>query len=752
MASVRLDQNGECVDIMSVEHLLPLDSSDACDDFGEPDILPRIGDDYQLEIPPSIEKSLYISYTRNSTNAQNGVHSHHNFFIGLPIPVVWINPGGGCMRQDTWEELKIASNFSSSEVNSIKESENLPTEDKFHQSCDRGYFLVLELPSDFWSDIEKDSFLLGLYIFEKNFVQLRQFIESKEIGAILSFYYGKFYGSENYRRWSEGRKVRNKRYVHGQKIFSGLRQEELISRILPSMSEECQNALVEVSKSFGEGKLSLQDYVSSLKAVVGIKVLIEAFAIGKGKQDLTRMALETSRSNQVVAMRPEIPTGRAWSSLTASEVIKFLTGDYRLSKARSNDLFWEAVWPRLLARGWHSEQPKDQSFIAGLKHGLVFLIPGVRKFSRRKLVKGDHYFDSVSDVLSKIAKEPELLEIEAEEDHDLPTIQRHCYLQPQTPNRNSDIMKFAVVDTSLTDGKPYKLKELRSLPFEISSMLTSRNCSKVSEESTDETTDESDSVNTMHVDSGETDNASIQTTKFNGEMLPGRKDLDANAPYQDIHSISPDVDNMLLSSLKNKKYLHLDKRSRKVVNSRLCRKQKQENVDIIAPITKRHRELTACSCEETRNGLIHSSRVPGSENKISSCFSGIHELSEYTSIEVGSSHDKWSSTISPKGSPIGSVECTPNRNVDAAEAPLENPQTQISIDLNFPQVPPDLENGFLATESQNSSATEASYKQKPNMNMRRHSTRNRPPTIRALEALANGFLTANRRRSKSSSS
>lgn len=261
MASVSLDQNGDCVDKMSVEHLLPLDSSDACDDFGEPDILPRIGDDYQLEIPPSTEKSLYISYPRNSTDAQIGVHSHYYFFIGLPMPVVWINPRGGCMKQDTWEEPNIASDLRSSEVNSIKESENLPTEDKFHQSSDRGCFLTPGLPSDYWSYIEKDSFLLGLYIFEKNFVRLRQVIESKEIGSILSFYYGKFYGSEDYRRWSEGRKMRNKRCLDGQKIFSGLRQQELMSRILPSMSKECQSALLEVLERIisayttcGEGK------------------------------------------------------------------------------------------------------------------------------------------------------------------------------------------------------------------------------------------------------------------------------------------------------------------------------------------------------------------------------------------------------------------------------------------------------------------------------------------------------------------
>ncbi|KAL0414716.1 UNVERIFIED_CONTAM: hypothetical protein Sradi_1673300 [Sesamum radiatum] len=179
-----------------------------------------------------------------------------------------------------------------------------------------------------------------------------------------------------------------------------------------------QSGLLIVSKTFGDEKMSLADYVSSLKAMVGMDILVEAVGIGKGKQDLTGMALEPSRSNQVIPARPEIPTGKACSSLTTTEIIKFLSGDYRLSKARSNDLFWEAVWPRLLARGWHSEQPKDQGYVAGSKHCLVFLMPGVKKFSRRKLVKGDHYFDSVTDVLSKVAKDPGLIELDAEEDHE----------------------------------------------------------------------------------------------------------------------------------------------------------------------------------------------------------------------------------------------------------------------------------------------------------------------------------------------
>ena len=209
-------------------------------------------------------------------------------------------------------------------------------------------------------------------------------------------------------------------------------------------------------------------------------MLIEAVGIGKGKQDLTGKATEPIKTNHVFSLRPEIPIGKACSSLSSADIIKYLRGDFRLSKARSSDLFWEAVWPRLLAKGWHSEQPKDHG-VCGSKPSLVFLIPGVKKFSRRRLAKGNQYFDSVSDVLNKVASDPGLLELEIEaaessehkedkweppekQDFDgLSKKQRHCYLQPHNSNRNQNLMKFTIVDTSMVHGV-YLFKLLVYLP------------------------------------------------------------------------------------------------------------------------------------------------------------------------------------------------------------------------------------------------------------------------------------------------
>lgn len=148
------------------------------------------------------------------------------------------------------------------------------------------------------------------------------------------------------------------------------------------------------------------DYVVSLKTIVGIGILMEAVGLGKGRQDLARTASENSRSSRASRVLPDC------SSLSPSEIIEFLRGDRWLNKARSSDLFWNAVWPRLRARGWHTIRPCNQVY--GGKGSLVFLMPGVKKFCRKKLVKGDQYFDSVTEVLSRVAQDPRLIGLGSE--------------------------------------------------------------------------------------------------------------------------------------------------------------------------------------------------------------------------------------------------------------------------------------------------------------------------------------------------
>ncbi|XP_059632715.1 uncharacterized protein LOC132275273 [Cornus florida] len=818
MDLVQLNHNVDCIEDTSAEQLLSPVASDAYNVFGDPEMFPRVGDQYQVEVPSLITESEYLSYMRNPTDAEIISVVPRDFLMGLPMPIMWINmevenvkcemvKSSGYSSDDSNKNGSLRSeSMSETETNVKDEDSKLKVESsgialhygigvgestylaleqevrsKMHQKCrGPGYCLVPGSLGDSWSDIEEAGFLLGLYIFGKNLVQVKKFIESKKMGDVLSFYYGKFYRSDGYCRWSDCRKMRSRRCVYGQRIFTGLRQQELLSRLLPHLSEGCQNTLLEVSKTFGEGKISLEEYVSTLKAMVGMKNIVEAVGIGKGKQDLTGFAMEPPKSNHAISARPEIPIGKACSSLTPGEIIKFLTGDFRLSKARSNDLFWEAVWPRLLARGWHSEQPKNQGYAAGSKHSLVFLVPGVKKFSRRRLVKGNHYFDSVSDVLSKVASDPGLLELDNEADEanrnkeecvwttetkleqdDLSNRQRHCYLQPRTPNRNiDDLMKFTVVDTSLADGKTFKVRELRPLPVSVSKVISSRIPSEESDGDTSEmSTDESDYGDTFSFDQKGTNNS--KPTKFISDMgiFSDGKNLEFGASNQEVPINGPESTNAPLKNSKDHKCE--EKQPRKAAKCNVSRKLKQESLNYLAPVTKRRRRLSACSRAETNHGTVSFSVSTGLEQEKRSCCSDTPESSETNFSEMGSSQKRMSSTSSSKGSPIDCSET--NFNV---EHPYEKPQSVTLIDLNLPHVTPDFETGEIfmmeSREGQDDQTSKkpddsdalktsmgmASCEQQSNMNSRRQSTRVRPPTARALEALASGFLTINRRQKR----
>ncbi|KZV24014.1 hypothetical protein F511_08975 [Dorcoceras hygrometricum] len=794
MASVHENQSRDCSDKMLDEQLHPSNfdnfgetetlprissnSADSCDEFGEPDILPRIGDQYQAQIPDLIEASNYI---------------FHNPSVGSPLPLPSTDQVKHSVKTETYSEhkdaiesdtdsncdiLKIGIKSLCHPRNPVGKSDDQSSTEKLRRSSGQGDLMFPGLSSEYWSDAEKAGFLLGIYVFEKNFVEVRRFIDTKEMGAILSFYYGEFYGTDVYRKWSEGRKTKSKKCAYGRKIFSGLRQQELLSRILSGLTEECRSALLEVSKRFGDEKMSLAKYVASLKAMIGMSALVGAVGIGTGKQDLTRMAMEPSRSNQAVQMRPEIPTGKACSSLTTEEIIKFLSGDYRLSKARSNDLFWEAIWPRLLARGWHSEQPKDQVYAVGSKHCLVFLVPGVQKFSRRKLVKGDHYFDSVTDVLSKVAKEPELIELHTEEDgttksqedhrctsgrgveeddSDQSSRQRHFYLQPRTPLRHSGATKFTVVDTSLPDGK---LREIRSLSTEISNILTyGKRTTVMDEDSSYESAYESETMSSVLLNSSVIDRVSDRPNKSGAEMLPRKKENVGGTMHQDSHDASSDIS---LISLKKKKNLSGNKESRNVVEPLLSRKPKKGNKPYSAPTAKQRKKTISGSHEETRDHKACTLTSTRLDNEISSCCSGIHGSAEKFSTEMVPCENKLASTGSPNCSAAENVECNPNTSTHSTEFSQVNPhKSQTLIDLNMPQVFQS-ENGIFSTESskeQNTSILksddqplpkvspiQATSEQQSTTNSLRHGTRNRPPTTKALEARANGYLTVNRRR------
>ncbi|XP_028550017.1 uncharacterized protein LOC110102088 [Dendrobium catenatum] len=517
--------------------------------------------------------------------------------------------------------------------------------------------------------------------------------------------------------------------------------------------------LTMATKTFNEGRATLEKFVSKIKTAVGLHVLVEAIGIGKGTQDLTGVALDHVRANPAISLHPEIPVGRACSSLTSADIIKFLTGDFRLSKARSNDLFWEAVWPRLLARGWHSEQPRDHGSLR-FKNSLVFLVPGVKKFSRKRLVKGTHFFDSVSDVLSKVASDPKLLELDVEEvksgsrvkegngwDADAKVCQngsssnrlRHCYLHPRRPSCNSERMKFTVVDTSLVPREgSFKVMEVRSLPLGVNS-------------SYDPFADSQESRSESSSETGDsTDISDAEDDSNSGAFVEKKPEDNGTTQFELPRSLIP-FPNAATSNgfaLDDKHFVRLKDDTTVELRCQNSWRVRSGQANCSAPTIKR-RNLTACN--------------RGTDRRVCSVIKNIQLDKREISKAV---RTKAAGTFFPDASPFQEktnlyhnfMSKEVNGLAGMKNLPEDKLKSRTSFDLN--NLPPDAvvaessSNEFKTEDLPQSSAgkqhvgNEVSIQnsnyvpadEHPSTGIRRQSTRNRPPTAKALEALASGLL------------
>ncbi|KAH7578395.1 hypothetical protein JRO89_XS01G0376300 [Xanthoceras sorbifolium] len=909
MDSMHLDNNMESIEDESDEQSLSSYSADIDEILGDQQVLPRVGHQYQAEIPPCAMEDDHLQLINESNESEILVILPSCFALGLPIPLMWANSEveniNGTVDFENSEQSQIRSNDEHAEakvqsldtvldygrdvvgylnLQSTTGSDQmdvafvLPQESKTKlDRVERGLYPLPGSLGEPWKEIEQEIFLLGLYIFGKNLSLVKRFVESKGMGDVLSFYYGKFYKSDAYRRWSECRTLKSRRFIHGQKIFTGWRQQELLSRFFSQVSEECKNTLLEVdycflaqlalssvgnnfvlkrwknrtsgraknsftinlmwrkftpcasvccstaalwqlpvsifrlwllkhifaesretnmnrvktivncsngkgkakntdSRKFGEGKMSFEEYVFTLKSTVGVSRFIEAVAIGKGKQDLTGTAMEPVKTNHMVSVHPEIPVGKACSSLTSADIIRFLTGDFRLSKARSSDLFWEAVWPRLLARGWHSEQPKDQG-IFGSKNSLVFLIPGVKKFSRRRLVKGDHYFDSVSDVLNKVASDPGLLEIELEaakasehkEEHKLDqsmkqnsdglSNKRQHYLQPRKSSYNRHLMQFTIVDTSLFQGagRP-KVRELRSLPVETASVSTPSSLSSESDQDTSEDSeDEIEETNTANLSDHVTDRGAFADS--------------SHCAYGILNNIMPNTHISTIVAVENHENHSMSPLSdAQQVNTTNHQFYQKESSDHLKSSATEQQNLCACNHGESSCSIGNISEDRKPDESVSHFRSNSNDMCDMV-IHLGPPQNLSPASSLAKGRSDRSDDCNVIENCLDREVSLKNHEHPTLIDLNVPQVSSDFGNdepfvtGIVqkndnSCENKSSILSESNHQvervkladsrttidQQPIMNNRRQSTRNRPLTTKALEAFAYGYLSPKRKR------
>ncbi|GMP40241.1 hypothetical protein CsSME_00010766 [Camellia sinensis var. sinensis] len=816
MNSGQLDHNGKCLEELSSEQLLPSDSPDISDIFGDPQVFPRVGNEYQVEIPPMLTESEQCQLQRNPADTGFIFDISHCFLMGLPIPVTWVddkinNHGNeriGVNRKSVdsvnaneslgskkVKKSQLVSNKKGLKsktldvsVDNGKKLKSVSSESAMAGICrsKRSCLVPGLLGDSSWTDVEVNSFLLAIYIFEKNLFQVKRFMESKEMGEILSFYYGKFYGTNEHRRYSDWRRMlKSKKCKIGQNFFTGWRQQELLSRLLPHVPGEAKCTLVEVSNAFAEGRSSLEEYVHSLKTATGVPILIEAVGIGKGKEDLTNLSTEPTKNNQVFPVQVEIPVGKACSSLTPVEIIRFLTGDFRLSKARSNDIFWEAVWPRLLARGWHSEQPKSGSYVS--KHQLVFLVPGVKKFSKKKLVKGDHYFDSVSDVLSRVASEPKLIELEAEEPsvvsnskeaHERdpepePTLnhsdpadhQQHCYLKPRVSTFSPTLAKFTIVDTSLVYlTKSRKVTEVRSLPADIQKTSTlSIYLTETDSESSGDSADEPESSDML-----------LKDQKKIKSYNHAKGMADNSNSNQRMPINCSDVAKKLVENYQDQQTGLSNEQSR-IIKNQFSQTVGPGCSSLLLPVMKQ-RTLASCVKDDASCSLAKFMVGFGVKEVDPNFMSSSPNVSQ-----VGRFHAK---VLSSKSSAEGSSKKESSEGVlhensyvmKISDLKSEKPQSRPVIDLNITQVPSDAENDeshmmevddslqnpnahVLGSSSDNhelmdkpavlsNSIDVNAAEEAPIVNPIRQSTRNRPLTPKVVEAIANGMLSTKRKRRK----
>lgn len=254
METEKLNQNGDSTIDLSDDQSLNAESSDACGVFNEPELVPRVDDEYQVEIPALVTGPEYDHYLKSPIDVKNRGHVPFDFCLGLSVPVTWsknvnkVNEVLNNGEQDISGYSNDAFNTSAPlKFESVKEKL-----DPYQGLCK---FLVPGICGDVWNGIEEESFRLGLYIFGKEFSQLKRFVGSKKMEDILLLYYGRFYSSLEFTRWTKitkRRKVKSKKWAYGQRIFSGSRLEELISRILSQVSEECKKELKEVFNRYFE--------------------------------------------------------------------------------------------------------------------------------------------------------------------------------------------------------------------------------------------------------------------------------------------------------------------------------------------------------------------------------------------------------------------------------------------------------------------------------------------------------------------
>ncbi|EFJ09530.1 hypothetical protein SELMODRAFT_427999 [Selaginella moellendorffii] len=377
------------------------------------DCTPRIGSDFQVDELPRCTHDFFAAENGNHVTVFSADEEELAFALGgmaIPITSIRMNNekkqdlGRDCDDQNEGElpEDKNGGGDGRRRKGKKKRKGNWLTFRRMRAKSSLSEMEDVIVPGDgfdAWEENEEAAFLLGLYLFGKDFNALKRFLETRMLTDLQHYYYSIFYGTPAYKRWVAARNNCSKRIVNGRHILVGRRQEELLRRLLPEVEECSRPELFETMAGFNKGEVSFERYVSRIKDIAGLELFVDSVGLGCGKRDLTMGSVDSVQATK----KFELPPGKAFSDYTGTEMFRALSGGCRLSKSRAQDLFWEGVWPRLLAKDWSSEQSG--------KGPLVYMVPGIKRYSKRSLIKGKDYFDSISEVLNHVATDASFLEL-----------------------------------------------------------------------------------------------------------------------------------------------------------------------------------------------------------------------------------------------------------------------------------------------------------------------------------------------------
>ncbi|KAF2289193.1 hypothetical protein GH714_029342 [Hevea brasiliensis] len=290
---------------------------------------------------------------------------------------------------------------------------------------------------------------------------------------------------------------------------------------------------------------------------------------------------------------------------------------------------------------------------------------------------------------------------------------------------------------------------------------TFRNDSEESDEdSFEDSINESDSSDNLCSDHNKTDISKSAKINVDKGDSSGRENFENNALIQCSPIIDSGFTKVPVKIPKDQNASKYgDMQPSKHIKGHAIKRTKPADRNVLAPVAKRRRRLTACERTATSCGTVNVSVDPSLEQDEVGCTSGNLDSRENILSHQDSHQAKLSSTSSSsRGSPNIADECNLSSNSPFAGHPNEKSQSRTLIDLNIP-IPQDAETEPLMMEmierqhnqasaqaedsvvlKTSTSVCDSTSEQPSGINSRRQSTRNRPLTTKALEALACGFL------------